>query len=327
MLYFTAWKMNRYRNSACAVRSENMKISGFTFVRNGAKMDYPMKEAILSILPICDEFVIALGAGDEDDTTREQIVAIGSDKIKIIDTEWKDLETLRARVYSQQTNIALDACEGDWCFYIQLDEVIHEKYLSYIKELCERYLNDSEVEGFLFNYKHFWGDYDHYFNNHKWYPREVRIVRNGVGIRSVGDAQSFRMSDDRKLKVVHLNADVYHYGYVRHPRKMQARNLMITANYWGQKKAAEMYEEKSDLFDYGPLNRLEKFTEEYPEVMKERVAALDWKDLLREEGKLEVTFNHDRLKYRIITFIEQKIFGGRYYFGYRPYKILKKKKA
>ncbi len=305
-----------------------MKISGFTFVRNGSKMDYPMREAILSILPICDEFVIALGAGDEDDTTKEDILSINSDKIKIIDTEWTDLETLRAGVYSQQTNIALDACSGDWCFYIQLDEVIHEKYLDYIKATCERYVNDCEVEGFLFNYKHFWGDYDHFFENHKWYPREVRIVRNNAGVHSVGDAQSFRMkSDNRKLNVVHLKADVYHYGYVRHPQKMQARNLMITANYWGKGKAKEMFKEKSELFDYGPLNRLSTFSETYPEVMKERIEALDWKDLLRYSGSLEVQFNHDKLKYRIITFIEQKIFRGKKYFGYRPYKILKKKKA
>jgi hypothetical protein len=38
-----------------------MKISGFSFVRNGIKLYYPVIESIQSILPICDEFIIAVG--------------------------------------------------------------------------------------------------------------------------------------------------------------------------------------------------------------------------------------------------------------------------
>jgi len=67
-----------------------MKISGFSFVRNGIKLYYPVVESIKSILPIVDEFVIAVGKGDDDDTTREQIAAIGDPKIKIIDTVWEE---------------------------------------------------------------------------------------------------------------------------------------------------------------------------------------------------------------------------------------------
>ncbi|MGH7953853.1 MAG: glycosyltransferase, partial [Limisphaerales bacterium] len=38
-----------------------MKVSGFTFLRNGQKFGYPFVESIRSILPIVDEFVVALG--------------------------------------------------------------------------------------------------------------------------------------------------------------------------------------------------------------------------------------------------------------------------
>lgn len=47
-----------------------MKISGFTMVRNATKYYFPIKESILSILPIVDEFIIALGDNDPDDYTR-----------------------------------------------------------------------------------------------------------------------------------------------------------------------------------------------------------------------------------------------------------------
>ena len=61
-----------------------MKISGFTFVRNAGKLYYPIRESIESILPLVDEFLIAVGDNDSDDTTIEEIQNINSDKIKII---------------------------------------------------------------------------------------------------------------------------------------------------------------------------------------------------------------------------------------------------
>ena len=65
-----------------------MKVSGFTFIRNALIYDYPIVEAIESILPICDEVVVAVGKSE--DATRELIEGICPAKIKIIDTVWDD---------------------------------------------------------------------------------------------------------------------------------------------------------------------------------------------------------------------------------------------
>ena len=43
-----------------------MKVSGFTIIRNAVKFDFPIVEAIKSILPICDEVVVAVGKSDDD---------------------------------------------------------------------------------------------------------------------------------------------------------------------------------------------------------------------------------------------------------------------
>jgi hypothetical protein len=172
-----------------------MKISGFSFVRNGEKLYYPTAEAIKSILPICDEFVIAIGKGDEDDHSRELVAAINDPKIRIIDTVWEEKYCHRGMINSYQTDVAMKACTGDWLFYVQADEVVHEKYLPAIKARCEELLKDTEVEGVLFNYKHFWGDYGHYHGGHGWYPWEIRIVRNLPQIHSYQSAQSFRYFD------------------------------------------------------------------------------------------------------------------------------------
>ena len=57
-------------------------------VRNAVKFDYPIVESIKSILPIVDEYMVAVG--NSDDGTLELIRSINSPKIKIIETIWDD---------------------------------------------------------------------------------------------------------------------------------------------------------------------------------------------------------------------------------------------
>ncbi len=299
-----------------------MKISGFSFVRNGAKYGYPVAEAITSILPLCDEFIIAVGNGDADDPTRHIVEAIGDPKIRIIDTVWNNAETLGGRIYSQQTNIALDACCGDWCFYIQCDEVVHEQYLTAIRTRCEEVLDNKDVEGLLIGYKHFWGDYDHYQNGHRWYPAEIRIVRNRIGVQSIGDAQSFRIGG-RKLRVARVDAEVFHYGHVRHPRLMQERNLNTETTYHGAAGAAEKFKLRAPTYDFGNLSLFPEYKGTHPRVMLPRIHAMDWRDELRYDGPPTVDGRRERIKYRVLTYIEQRLLGGRRLGGYRNYVLVR----
>jgi len=169
-------------------------------VRNATKYYYPIKQAIASLLPLVDEFIVALGNGDPDDRTLEEILSIGSDKIRIIHTEW-DLEKYpRGMEHAHQTDIAKEACSGDWLFYVQSDEVVHEEDLPKIRQRCEELLHDTSVDGLLFKYRHFWGDYDHHITSHAWYAHEIRIVRNHKDIHSWESAQSFRWIPDFDLR-------------------------------------------------------------------------------------------------------------------------------
>ncbi|MFP4418857.1 MAG: hypothetical protein ACLFSB_16470, partial [Chitinispirillaceae bacterium] len=275
-----------------------MKISGFSFARNAQKLYYPVAEAIKSILPICDEFVIAIGQGDEDDFTRKAVEDIGDPKVKIIDTVWHDQEKLRGNIYGQQTNIALNECSGDWCFYIQAEEVVHEKYLPVMKSRCEQLLDDRRVQGLLFNYKHFWGDYTHFHVNHAWYPREIRIVRNGLGIESWQSAQSFRLHEE-KISVATVDAEIFHYGWVRPPKLRYSKQKEFGTTHRGKKWAEEHYRGKTSGFHYGSLERLHRYTDAQPAVMNEWIKKFDWADQLQYTGKSIVQHKHDRFKYRL----------------------------
>lgn len=57
-----------------------MRVSGFTFCRNTVKYDYSLEEAIRSILPRVDEFVV--NVGNCDDGTLELVERIGDPKIR-----------------------------------------------------------------------------------------------------------------------------------------------------------------------------------------------------------------------------------------------------
>lgn len=148
-----------------------MKISGFTMVRNAEKYYSPIKESILSILPICDEFIVALGEGE--DNTRELIESIGFPKIKIYDRVWNEEDFVESKILAIETNFAISKCSGDWCFYLQADEVVHENDLEIIKNSCLDHFQNPKVDGLLFKYNHFFGDYDHYLPVHGWYKMRL----------------------------------------------------------------------------------------------------------------------------------------------------------
>jgi hypothetical protein len=306
-------------------------ISGFTFLRNAHRLYYPIVESIQSILPIIDEMVVVLGKGDAEDNSIALLQSIDSPKIKIIHSEW-DLDTYKnGTIYAQQTDLAKQHCQYDWLFYLQGDEVIHEDDLSIIKEACEQYRDNPKIEGFVFNYLHFFGDYDHYFADHCWYKKEIRIIRNLPEIHSWRDAQSFRwmenfeiknyqeLENSRKLRCILLDARVYHYGWVRPPKVMKQKNN-TASSYYGN-KANQPFE---DNFDYGRLDRANKFNGTHPSVMKDRIASLDWKPLLRHSGPTAINrplMKHEKLKYRIINFIEQNLLCGKTLGGFNNFVL------
>lgn len=252
-----------------------MKVSGFTIVRNAIKYDYPIVEAINSILPICDEVIVAVG--NSEDATLQLIQSIASPKIKIIETVWDDRLREGGQVLAIETDKAFAAVspESDWAFYIQGDEVIHEQYLPVIKQAMLQYKDNKAIEGLLFNYVHFYGSYDYVGDSRRWYRKEIRVIRNDKAVSSYKDAQGFRKNDN-KLKVKAIDAFIYHYGWVKPPQAQQAKQqsfhkLWHDDNWMKENIAA------AEEFDYSAIDALAPFTGKHPKVMEERIKRMNWK--------------------------------------------------
>jgi hypothetical protein len=256
-----------------------MRVSGATFVRNAVKFDYPVVESINSVLPVCDEFVV--NVGESEDATLDLIGSIDDSRVRIIKSAWDESRREGGKILSEQTDIALNECGGDWIFYIQADEVMHEKYLDTVSRRMEVLEPVGEVQGLLFDYKHFYSSYRLIQGPGRWYRREVRVIRNGLGISSWRDAQGFRLGGE-KLKVALAGAEIYHYGWARDPRVMFAKQKNFD-RYWHDDEWIDDRWREGFAFD---TKGLVPFTDTHPAVMKERVGAAAW-DTFSDAGKLE----------------------------------------
>lgn len=291
-----------------------MKVTGFTFIRNAIKYDYPVVEAIRSVLPLCDDFVVAVGRSE--DATLELIQSIDPGKIKILETVWDDSIREGGRVLAEETNKAFRAIAAntDWCFYIQGDELLHEKYHEAVRKAMLQWKDNKEVDGLLFKYLHFYGSYDYVGTSASWYAREIRVVRNDKSIYSYRDAQGFRKGDNEKLRVKPVDAYIYHYGWVKDPRAMQLKQEDFN-KLWHDDKWVEQHIVKADEFNYlENIDALEKFTGTHPRIMQGRIAKRNW------QFDYDISYNKLSLKDKLKK-LAFKWFGLE--FGYRNYKVLR----
>jgi len=290
-----------------------MKVCGFSIIRNAIIYDYPIAEAIGSILPICDEFIVAVGKSDDE--TLNLIKSISPEKIKIVETIWDDSLREGGKVLAEETNKAFKAIpdDFDWCFYIQGDEAVHEKYLPTIHKAMQDNLEKDNVDGLLFKYLHFYGSYDYVGESYRWYRNEIRIIRNNKKIYSFRDAQGFRKDDNKMLRVKLIDAYVYHYGWVKDPRAMQKKqqdfNKLWHDDEWIDKNVA-----KSDQFDYSAIDALQKFTDTHPAVMLERINRINWK------FDYDLSLNKTKTKDKLKRMLEKL---GISFGQYKNYKLLK----
>lgn len=303
-----------------------IKISGFTLVRNGLRFDYPFLESLRSLLPLVDELIV--NVGQSDDSTLEKVRQLaaneGKGKVLIIESDWqfdKPEKKQGGLILSEQTNVALEKTTGDWCVYLQADEVLHEKDISLIREAIEAQHPRLEVEGLLFDYVHFYGSFDVVQETRSAYRREVRVIRRSSGAQSVGDAQSFRKPNGEKLSVVRSGAKVFHYGWVRTPEAMREKTFFLDQLYHGEpspENALRGIPHTGDNYRYKKIWGLKAFRDAHPGVMEERIRNKGWHWDLSQSPWV---YSWKDAKRVILDTFERMT--GRRLFEYRSYRLLK----
>ncbi len=246
-----------------------VKISGFTFVRHGEKYDYPYLESISSLLPVVDELVVNVGIGDDSTLAAIQDLASTQPKIRIVESEWDPELRSGGQILAQQTDLALAECTGDWCVYLQADEVLPDGAAAAIRKRCIQVHDDPEINGLLFDYVHFYGAYDRVGTGRRWYRREIRAVRNIPGIHSWKDAQGFRFNG-QKITVAPVDVSVFHYGWVRTADRMRDKKQDFE-HWWSADKDEPVILDAN--WDFDPGIRVQRFAGRHPSVMAGRINA------------------------------------------------------
>ena len=290
-----------------------MKIAGFTIIKNAVENDFPIVEAIKSVLPVVDEMIVLIG--DSTDDTIALIESIGNPKIKIHHSVWDKNLRKGGVVLAVETDKAFQLIDDSftWAFYIQGDEVVHEKYHEAIKQGCLNNAHDLKVQGLLFKYKHFFGTYDYVGDSRKWYAHEVRIIRNNKNISAYRDAQGFRIGKT-KLPVAEINASIYHYGWVKSPEQMRKKQKESSV-FWNDDTQMEKIKSSPDYYDFSGFDSLEKFKGTHPLVMQGRIKKKNW------VIDLDISQKKFSLKNKFLYYFEK--WTGIRPFDFRNYKVIK----
>ncbi len=288
-----------------------MKITGVTIIKDAIKNDYPIVEAITSILPLVDEMVVSIG--QSDDGTEDLIKSINSKKIKIFYSQWdlslrKGGVVLAVETYKALLHVSNDT---DWVFYIQGDEVVHEKYHENILTAAKKYLNNPKVLGLLFDFVHFYATYNYVGDSRRWYNKEVRIIRHNKNIQAYKDAQGFRLNN-KKIEVKQIDACINHYGWVKSPAQMIAKQKNVS-QFWNEDTDEwRNYLKIEDLYNFNDFDSLVKFTGTHPVVMEKRVKAQQW------TLDIDISKKKFTLKEKLLYWFEKKT--GVRLFDFKNYK-------
>ncbi len=297
------------------------KISGFTFVRNGITFGYPFVQSIQSLLPVVDELIVVVG--DSTDGTREAIGKINDKKIRIVDTVWDENLRKSGKIFAQQSNLGLQHTTGDWAFHLQVDEVLHETAAEKILHFINLADKREDVDGLLFPFQHFWGDFKHIHNTRRTHRLEIRAFKNTKKVFSYKDSQGFRKYSSKeaydsgeageKLRVLNTEVSVFHYSHSRHPALMKKKSNYFHRFWHDDKWLKEKTNEQ--LFDFNEVDKLEMFTGQHPSYMKDVIAAQDW------DFSYDPSQSNMKMKDKLLNGFEE-IFGYRL-FEYRNYKLVK----
>ena len=251
-----------------------MRTSGFTFVRDAVRLGYPILPAIRSILPLVDELVVNVGISP--DGTLDLVRSLDDPRVVVLESRWDEGQLERGRVLAHQTDLALARCTGEACLYVQADEALHEEDHPAVRAALDRLHDDARLEGLLFDYVHFYGSFHTVGISRRWYRREIRAVKNGVGVRSWRDAQGFRVGPGetaRKLKVAPSGGRMFHYGWVRPPEAQMIKIAEFERLYHGDAARERRLEQG---FHYDAGEKVRPFRGAHPAPMQPWIAREDW---------------------------------------------------
>jgi glycosyltransferase involved in cell wall biosynthesis len=194
-----------------------MKLSLYTFVRNGLFYDFHVEAMLRHHVPYVDEIIV--NEGYSDDGTFEAISNIDP-KVQVHRFEWDRSDPNGWHRHFK--NQARQLCTGDWCILLDCDEFIPEWEFDRMRGVLERTPHDLVRVRFY----HFYGNYKVYLARSRAIIPDtgIRIHRNTPEVEVWGDGANVRIrGHEGPIDAAPEIFDVHHFGNVRHPARLRQK--------------------------------------------------------------------------------------------------------
>jgi len=196
---------DRFWNTVEDFFERDIQVSGYTQAYNVKDSNYPWRESIKSLLGFCDEVVVL--DGGSDDGTYEELKDWEEKEEKLIVRQLKrDWNNPRFALYNgQQKAAARTLCTKDWCWQVDIDEVVHEHDYEKVKKLLRQI--PKAVKMISLPVIEYWGGSDKVrvdVNPWKW-----RLSKNDPHITHDVNAAHRRYDNDGNLYSAGSDGDDY----------------------------------------------------------------------------------------------------------------------
>jgi glycosyltransferase involved in cell wall biosynthesis len=195
-----------------------MRLSIYTFVKDGLYYDFHVVDMLKHHLPLADEIIV--NEGFSTDGTYEAIKDLDP-KIKVHRFEWDRTEP--KNWYIRFKEQARKLCSGDWCILLDCDEFIPEWQFAALREFME----STDKILMPMKYVHFYGNYKVVHSDplkHRWPLHKMSLHRNLPNMEVWGDGSNVAVigSEDRSIDP-NTPFECHHFGFVRNPARLRQK--------------------------------------------------------------------------------------------------------
>lgn len=249
-----------------------MTLGGNIVTRNCIEQDYCWREAIQSLLPVCD--MISVSDGESTDGTQEEIRAWMEREPKIVLNvyPWPDPKG-NAYFFADWLDYNRQHIKADWEFQLDADEILHQNSYEEIRKFIEGPQNRTGVVT-RFN---FWRDHRHLIPEGVCCgKRVIRLARQDLFLASDGYDKRGELAAGMGTGT---SIQIGHYGFIRNREAffVKARRLQgyFFDTYDPRLEQAEKFEGNwSEMPGVtGWEGRLDPFTGTHPQAVHDWLKA------------------------------------------------------
>lgn len=183
-------------------------LGGAVCIRNGDKLDFPWRECVQSLLPVCDEVCLCVATGNEDNTEQDaRDWAEVEPKINLCMYPWPEPRG-DPDFWVKWLNYAREHLRADWHFQLDADEILHEKSYDEVRKFIE-----GDRKSAIVTRWNFWSDHRHTIPEGYCCGKHViRLAPTNLWMASDG-------FHENGAEVVNLctatGIEIFHYGFIR----------------------------------------------------------------------------------------------------------------